>query len=1166
MNQKYARAAKANILVVEETWSDLNLLVNVLTERGHMVQSLRNSQEIFQSSLVEKPDLILLRAILLKADGYEICQKLQNNQQTSHIPIILILDGEDNNYREKAFGVGAVDYLLKPLQNQEIITRVENHLNLSSLQKQLSQQTTRLEKEIRLNDASEAISQLREAKLYHQSQTLANFSTNLKNIHRLNTTSYSNFEKLFTDYLETGCKIFDSSIGIISRVQEEIYTIYAVKSPSRDLVADQQFFLGDTYCSEVIKQKKTVAYCHGEGILSPQSHPAYKNLKLESYLGTPIWVNGEIYGTLNFSSQQVRSHKFTPQEKEIVELMAQSLGKFVAAHQIEIRRKRAELALRESEKKLRKQSSVLSKLAQNQALYQGDLASALHTITEAVANTLEAERVSVWLYNRSGTKLKSQDFFKRETQQHYKKEDLFLADYPEYFNILESQWIIAADNALTDPRTEEFITYFTENNIVSTLDVSIRITGKTIGVISIEQVGYIRSWTTDEQNFAKSIADLISLTLEAQERKRTQEAQRISEEKFSLAFYSNPDPMAIVTLVEGKYLDINESFLRSFGYTRGEVIGRSPGELNIWVDPLERNSIVQILQEEGVISKEEVDWQTKSGETRTILFSAELIYIDDQECLLSVVNDITERKQAERTLLELFGLAALDADIGVGLTKGKTLDQMLDLCASAIHKHLDAAFARIWIVNEVENVLELKASAGMYTHLDGAHSRIPIGSYKIGLIAQEKRPHLTNDVANDPQISNPQWAKDSGMVAFAGYPLTFEKKLLGVIAVFARHPLTQATLLAMDSIANNIALGIDRFRAEESLSRSNALLKSQQEAGLDGILVVDERENITSYNQRFCELWQIPEELVKDSDDDSGTQNYRQIFDFIFAQIEDSQDFVEKVEHLQKHTEEVYREEIACRNGCIFDLYSASIQSQAGEYYGRIWYFRDITERKRSEFALRVAQQKSESLLLNILPEAIVKQLEDYEGSIAEQFGEATILFADIVNFTDISSSISPLELVNLLNDIFSTFDELVDHYGLEKIKTIGDAYMVAGGLPTPTPNHVEAIADLALDMQQAIKKFHNSQGKPFQIRIGIHTGSVVAGVIGIKKFTYDLWGDTVNVASRMESQGEAGNIQVTTAIYEKLRSKYVFAERGTLLVKGKGKMSTYWLKCRRSK
>jgi class 3 adenylate cyclase len=149
---------------------------------------------------------------------------------------------------------------------------------------------------------------------------------------------------------------------------------------------------------------------------------------------------------------------------------------------------------------------------------------------------------------------------------------------------------------------------------------------------------------------------------------------------------------------------------------------------------------------------------------------------------------------------------------------------------------------------------------------------------------------------------------------------------------------------------------------------------------------------------------------------------------------------------------------------------------------------------------------------------------------------------------------------VNLLNQIFSDFDQLAHRYGLEKIKTIGDAYMVVGGLPMPMVNHAEAIAQMALDMQQSVTRFQTDNGEPFQIRIGINTGSVVAGVIGRKKFIYDLWGDAVNVASRMESSGVPGRIQVTAATYERLKDKYLFEERGATFVKGKGDMMTYWL------
>lgn len=222
---------------------------------------------------------------------------------------------------------------------------------------------------------------------------------------------------------------------------------------------------------------------------------------------------------------------------------------------------------------------------------------------------------------------------------------------------------------------------------------------------------------------------------------------------------------------------------------------------------------------------------------------------------------------------------------------------------------------------------------------------------------------------------------------------------------------------------------------------------------------------------------------------------------------------------------------------------------------------RDITERKRAEKALELERQKSEQLLLNILPEAIAEQLKREQRSIAEHFTDVTILFADIVGFTPLSAKMQPLELVNLLNEIFSAFDQLSEKHGLEKIKTIGDAYMVVGGLPVPRADHAEAVAAMALDMQVAINRFQATHREPFQIRIGINTGQVVAGVIGIKKFIYDLWGDTVNVASRMESQGVPGCIQVTAETYLRLKDKFIFEERGAIAVKGKGEMTTYWLK-----
>jgi adenylate cyclase len=212
---------------------------------------------------------------------------------------------------------------------------------------------------------------------------------------------------------------------------------------------------------------------------------------------------------------------------------------------------------------------------------------------------------------------------------------------------------------------------------------------------------------------------------------------------------------------------------------------------------------------------------------------------------------------------------------------------------------------------------------------------------------------------------------------------------------------------------------------------------------------------------------------------------------------------------------------------------------------------------------LQAEKEKSERLLLSILPQPVAEQLKQTQSTIADSFAEATVLFADIVNFTQLASDRSPIEVVSLLNQIFSAFDRLAEHHKLEKIKTIGDAYMVVGGLPTLRPDHAEAIAEMALDMQKEITHFNHETGETFSIRIGVSTGPVVAGVIGTKKFIYDLWGDTVNMASRMESQGIPNAIQVTEDTYTCLKGKYQFEERGIIQVKGKGEMMTYLLQGR---
>jgi adenylate cyclase len=218
--------------------------------------------------------------------------------------------------------------------------------------------------------------------------------------------------------------------------------------------------------------------------------------------------------------------------------------------------------------------------------------------------------------------------------------------------------------------------------------------------------------------------------------------------------------------------------------------------------------------------------------------------------------------------------------------------------------------------------------------------------------------------------------------------------------------------------------------------------------------------------------------------------------------------------------------------------------------------------RKRDEAYQLVAveQQKSERLLLNILPREIATELKNEHHTIAKQYDSASILFADLVGFTTLTASLAPVEMVNLLNQIFSHFDTLVEIYDVEKIRTIGDNYMVAAGVPRPCEDHAHRLAHIALGMQAYTSSLEHINGKPIHFRIGINSGPVIGGVIGRRKFVYDIWGDAVNIASRMESQGVPGKIQITQATYELVKDAFVCERHGSIQVKGRGAMETYYL------
>lgn len=244
--------------------------------------------------------------------------------------------------------------------------------------------------------------------------------------------------------------------------------------------------------------------------------------------------------------------------------------------------------------------------------------------------------------------------------------------------------------------------------------------------------------------------------------------------------------------------------------------------------------------------------------------------------------------------------------------------------------------------------------------------------------------------------------------------------------------------------------------------------------------------------------------------------------------------------------------------------YISSAAASAVMIVATVWY--TLRETERAEEAMESEYQRSERLLSNILPGTIAERLKDPSRTvIADKYDEASILFADIAGYTKRASDTAPAELVRFLDRLYTGLDALVDRHGLEKIKTSGDSYMVVSGVPIPREDHLEALANLALDIADAVADLKDSAGRDVPLRIGMATGPVVAGVVGATKFFYDVWGDAVNVASRMETTDEEGRIQVPDNIYERLRGSFILEERGHIEVKGKGMMHTWYLVGHRS-
>ncbi|QLE58984.1 GAF domain-containing protein [Nostoc sp. TCL26-01] len=484
--------------------------------------------------------------------------------------------------------------------------------------------------------------------------------------------------------------------------------------------------------------------------------------------------------------------------------------------------------------KLCNHNLVLTKLAKNQLLYQDNLKAAFIEITVAGAKNLGVERASVWLYDETGTKIQCIDLFEDSRNQHSEGLVLSVAEYPDYFQALHQDEAIAAEDAHTDPRTQEFSqTYLAEFNIKSMLDTPIRLGGKTVGVLCLEAVGLAHYWTPEDQNFARSLSNLASLALEARERRLAQAAFRISEQKLASAFRASPDPIVLCTFPETRYIEVNDSFCRLFGYSRSQVIGNTDRELNIWVNPEECVFIGQILRQAKVIRNHEVDFRTCGGEIKTALFSAEMIEIDGQKYVLGTAKDITERKQAEtesRLLLLTTQAIARAVDVKSALT----------LVLRLICQTIGWDFAEAWLPNEQGNILEHSLvcycdESSLEEFCTKSQNITFVSGIGLpGRVWQSKQPEWLEDVSlvKQPYFLRSRQAAKVGLKAGFGVPILAEREVLAVLGFFKRTPvpLDRRLLMLLGAVATQLGGLIQRKLIEAAHRNSEERLQLALEA------------------------------------------------------------------------------------------------------------------------------------------------------------------------------------------------------------------------------------------------------------------------------------------------------------------------------------------------
>ncbi|MDZ8068789.1 MAG: PAS domain S-box protein [Nostoc sp. DedQUE08] len=833
-------AQKIKILLVDDNLENLHFLSDILQHQGYQVESVISGQLAIKTALVSPPDLLLLNVLIIDKDNYQVCQDLKVNDKTQDIPIIIFGIFDDFLEKISVFNLGDVDYITQPFKTKEVLLRVQNQLNVQRLKKQLKEKNAQLQQEIQerqrltveLNICNRQIEDIFKEIPVSISKA---FCREVYQSERLVVeAALKKSESQYRLLVETSQDaIWSVDIdGLITFVNPAVKQIYGYEPQEMIGRALIDFISPTQIAQDKVAFERVL---QGKSIFQHETTCVAKD-------GTLLYLMLNAIALRNEDGQVI--------------------GMTGTASNI-TQRRGVEKLLQESAIKLRNHNLVLTQLAQNQILYQGDLKAALGKITETAVKNIGVERASVWLYDATDIKIQCFDLFEGSRNQHSEGLFLSVADYPIYFAALQQNQSIAADDAHTDPRIKEFSASYSKLNITSILDTPIRLEGKTVGVLCLEAVEVTHYWTLEDQNFARSLSNLVSLVLEAKERQRAEAARRASEEKLASAFRSSPDPIALITVQGKRYIEVNDSFCRFFGYSRSQAIDRTDKELHIWVNPEEYNFLTHILQQAKAIRNYEIDVCTSTGEIKTTLLSAEMIEIDGQWYVLGTTKDITERKQAENeSRLLLLTTQAI--------TRASDVNSALAVVLRLICHTIGWDFGEAWIPNEDGTVL--KHSLSWYGEQSSLKEfcqqsqtlKFALGVGLPGRVWQSQEPEWIEDVSKVTQpvfLRSPQAAK-VGLKAGFGVPILAGNQVLAVLVFFKRSSVLvdRRLLLLVSAVAAQLGGLIERKTLEQELALREARLNAFFSSAPVGMNIVDKQLRFVQINQLLAEINGLPQQ------------------------------------------------------------------------------------------------------------------------------------------------------------------------------------------------------------------------------------------------------------------------------------------------------------------